>query len=365
MGKKYIRRIDVQAIDYARQACDTMMRRFPEAPMLEPKGIFRYHQGVFLSGMLNVYEVCKDEKYYNYVKEWVDSFVDEDGTLHGHDPEMFDDLQPGILLYPLYRRTGDRRYRVAMDTIIEILRGWKCNPSGGFWHKMCHPDQMWLDSLYMSGPIQVEYGQMFGDDYFFDIITKQVLIMYENMKDERSGLLCHAWDESKKEKWADKETGKSPEVWGRALGWYVVAILDVLSFIPEDHENRQKIIEIEKEVLAALVKYQDTNGLWYQVVPKPDGEGNWHEVSCSSLFTYALAKAVRMGVVGEEYRQYAEKGFVGVIETLEYEGDDLIVGKVCMGTGVSDYDYYINRPIIANDLHGMGAFLLMCAEMAR
>ena len=182
---------------------------------------------------------------------------------------------------------------------------------------------------------------------------------------EKSGLLFHAWDESKEEKWADKETGLSSEVWGRALGWYVVAILDILSFIPEDHKDRARLIEIENLVLEALIKYQDTNGLWYQVVPKPDCEGNWHEVSCSSLFTYALAKAVRMGVVEKEYRQYAEKGFKGVISTLEYEGDDLIVGKVCMGTGVKDYDYYINRPIIANDLHGMGAFILMCAEMAR
>lgn len=355
----------MQAIDYAKAACDTMIRKFSPASTLEPKGIFRYHQGVFLSGMLNVYEVCGEEKYYNYVKEWVDSFVDENGVLHGHDESMFDDLQPGILLYPLYKKTGDNRYKSAIDTIINILRDWKCNSVGGFWHKMIHPNQMWLDSIYMAGPIQAEYGKLFGDSYFFDVVTKQVILMYENMKDEKSGLLFHAWDESKEEKWADKETGLSSEVWGRALGWYVVAILDILSFIPEDHKDRARLIEIENLVLEALIKYQDTNGLWYQVVPKPDCEGNWHEVSCSSLFTYALAKAVRMGVVKKEYRQYAEKGFKGVISTLEYEGEDLIVGKVCMGTGVKDYDYYINRPIIANDLHGMGAFILMCAEMAR
>jgi len=355
----------MNAIDYARQACDTMMRRYSPASTLPPEGIFRYHQGVFLSGMLHVYEVCGEEAYYQYVKEWVDSHVDEDGTLHGHNTEMFDDLQPGILLYPLYARTGDIRYKRALDTIIAILRNWKCNSVGGFWHKMIHPNQMWLDSIYMAGPIQAEYGKLFGDSYYFDVVTKQVLLMYENMRDEKSGLLFHAWDESKQEKWANQETGLSPEVWGRALGWYVVAILDILELIPEDHKDRNRLIEIERSVLKALVKYQDTNGLWYQVVPKPDGEGNWHEISCSSLFTYAIAKAVRMGVLDPQYRQYAEKGFAGVTATLTYDGEDLLVGGVCMGTGVSDYDYYINRPVIVNDRHGMGAFLLMCAEMAK
>ena len=191
--------------------------------------------------------------------------------------------------------------------------------------------------------------------------------MKEHMQDSKTKLLYHAWDSSKEIEWADKETGLSPEFWGRALGWYVVAILDILEFLPENHPKRQDIIDIELEVLEALSNYQDKeSGMWYQVVDKGDKEDNWIESSCTCLFSYAMAKAVRMGLADKKYLDIAMKGFEGVINTsVELDGDELLIGRVCVGTGVKDYIGYIERPTSINDLHGTGAFLLMCAEIAK
>ena len=355
-----------KAIYYAKKSCDTMMRKFA-APDLPPVGKFHYHQGVFLSGMQKVYHVCKDEKYYDYIKAWVDSIIYEDGSINSFDKGMLDDIQPGILLFDLYKRTGDERYKIALDTLMPILKDWKRNEVGGFWHKEWHPNQMWLDGLYMAGPLEAEYSATFGENCYIETAIEQIILMRDHIQDPETKLLYHAWDSSKEIDWADKETGLSEEFWGRALGWYVVAILDILEFVPENHPKRQTIIDIECEVLEALAKYQDKeSGMWYQVVNKGNEPGNWVESSCTSLFSYAMAKAARMGLVDKKYVELAIRGFEGVINTsIDFDGDDLLIGGVCIGTGVCDYAGYIARPTSVNDLHGAGAFLLMCAEIAK
>ena len=355
-----------KVLNVGKALCDTMIRKFPDAADLPPKQLFHYHQGVFLSGMMKIYELTAEEQYYEYIKSWVDSIIQPDGSIETYDPTSLDDIQPGILLFPLYERTKDERYKKALNTLIDILRTWKKNSAGGFWHKDMHPDQMWLDSLYMGGPIQAEYSLFSGETQFLDEAAKQAIIMYENMTDLETGLMFHAWDESKKIDWADKETGLSSEVWGRAQGWYVVAILDILSFMPMDHPKREKLIEIEKAVLASVMKYRDEERhMWYQVVNKGSEPGNWIETSCSCLFTAAIAKAVYMNILDNSYLAYVNECFESIYESVDKAGKDILVNNVCVGTGVCDYKKYISRPTSENDLHGVGAFLLMCAEVAR
>lgn len=355
-----------RVLNTACSLCDTMMRNFENAKDLPPEKLFHYHQGVFLSGMMNIYELCKDEKYYNYIKEWVDSIIQDDGSIDTYDPTRLDDIQPGILLFPIYKRTNEKKYLTALNTLIDILRSWKKNQAGGFWHKDMHPNQMWLDSLYMGGPIQAEYATFNDEPHFLDTAIQQAIIMYENMYDEESGLMFHAWDESKEVDWADPVTGLSSEVWGRALGWYVVAILDILQFTPQNHPDRAKLIEIEKKILNNIVKYRDPKEkMWYQVVNKGEKEGNWIENSCSCLYTAAIAKAVRMNILDSSFKDYANECFQALDASLEHDGENVLVNGVCVGTGVKDYQGYIERPTVKNDLHGVGAFLLMCAEVAR
>lgn len=351
----------MQPIDYGKAACDTMMRKFAAAD-LPPKGRFHYHQGVFLSGVYQNYELCKEEKYFQYIKDWVDSIIDENGEIHTFDKGQLDDIQPGILLYPLWERTGDERYKKALDTLLPIIKDFPRNKDGGFWHKDRHPHQMWLDGLYMAGPICAEYAKRFDASEYLDIAAEQAIIMRAKTEDKNTGLWYHAWDCSKEIDWADKETGLSPEFWGRSIGWVPVAILDEMDFMPEGYEKRQELEALVRDLLVAVCKYQSEEGRWYQVVDKGDCEGNWLENSCSCLYVAAICKAVEKGILEESYLEQARKGYEAVINSLTFEGEDIQIGNVCVGTGVGDYQHYIKRPVSTNDLHGVGAFLIMCAQ---
>ena len=355
-----------KAVETACRLCDTMIRKFPEASTLPPEGIFHYHQGVFLSGMENTYKLCGDKKYNEYIKAWVDSIIQPDGSINTYDPTRLDDIQPGILLFRLIEETKDGRYLKALNSLIGIICKWKKNNAGGFWHKEIHPNQMWLDSLYMAGPIQALYTNLSGDDTFLEEAVNQAVIMYENMLDKESGLMFHAWDESREEDWADQTTGLSQEVWGRAQGWYLVALLDIIEMMPYEHPKRKKLEEIEKNMLEKIMLYRDdTAKMWYQVVNKGEMEGNWIETSCSCLFTAAIAKATRMGILDSNIKNYVNESFSAILRATEKRDQDIIVNNVCIGTGVCDYKGYIERPTSENDLHGVGAYLLMCCEVAR
>lgn len=350
-----------QPIDYAKAACDTMMRKFAAAD-LPPKGRFHYHQGVFLSGVYQNYRICGEEKYFQYIKDWVDSIINEDGDINTFDKGQLDDIQPGILLYPLYERTGDKRYKIALDTLLPIIKNFPRNKEGGFWHKERNAEQMWLDGLYMAGPICAEYAKRFDKPEYWDLCVEQALMMREKTEDKNTGLWYHAWDSVKQQKWADPETGLSPEFWGRSIGWVPVAILDELDFMPEDYAKRPEMEALVRDLMEAVCRYQSEDGRWYQVVDKGDQEGNWLENSCSCLYVAAICKAVRKGILDESYMAQARKGYEGVINSLTFEGEDIQIGNVCVGTGVGDYEHYCKRPVSTNDLHGVGAFLIMCAE---
>lgn len=354
-----------KALRYGKLACETMMRKFA-AEDLPPKNGFHYHQGVFLSGMLHLYDVCGDEKYFQYAKDWVDSCIPEPGVIRWYNKGCLDDYMPGILLFPLYERTKDEKYRAALQMQAANLRNWRINSFGGLWHMEYYSNQMWLDGLYMAGPVQMMYHRAFGAQYLQDQAISQAFIMYENMRDPETGLLYHAWDPSFVERWATQPKGLSEEFWGRALGWFVVAVLDIMENLDPQDPRYEKLAEIERNVLSAVIRYQSENGTWYQVVNKGHLDGNWQESSCSCLFTYASAKAYRMGVLGQVAADAARKGFEGVLQQfITVDGQDLSMKGICIGTGVMKYEGYIARPTSQNDLHGMGAFLLMCAEMAK
>jgi len=355
------------ALDYAKQGCDTLMRKF-SIKTLPPVNRYHYHQGVFLSGMERTYLLSGEQKYYDYIKAWHDQFIEEDGTMPlmkqlEEENLQFDDMQPAIMLFSLYEKTGDEKYKRVLDRFAPIVEKWPTNAYGGFWHKYKEENQMWLDGLYMIGPYAVMYANKFNKPYFYDTIYQQMNLMRRNITDKHTGLLYHAWDDSKVASWANKETGLSEEFWGRAIGWYAVAILDILDYLPINHPHRQEFIDAELDIINALIKYQDPKtGLWYQVVDKGHDPANWHETSCSSLYTYSIAKAVKTGILNKSYMENAHKGYQGIINSLSFEGEDLLVSNICVGTGVGKYDFYLNRPTVTNDLHGMGAFVLMCTE---
>jgi unsaturated rhamnogalacturonyl hydrolase len=313
--------------------------------------------------MMKTYALCGNEAYFSYIKAWVDSIVDPYGNISEFNPGQLDDLQPGVLLFPLYQRTGDARYKAAMDTVAYYIEHFPRCQDGGFWHKAWYRGQMWLDGLYMAGPYAAQYGAAFGQPAFFDLDAQQARIMREKTRDARTGLWYHAWDENRQQPWADKQTGRSPEFWGRSIGWVPVALLEELDAIPSSHSAHTEITRIAIDLLTAVIPHQDDKtGLWYQVVDKGGQAGNWLETSCTCLFVAAICKAVRLGLLDSSALAAARKGFVGVLRGLEYNDQGVLLSKVCIGTGVGDYKHYIERPTSVNDLHGAGAFLLMCTE---
>ena len=355
----------MKAIDYAKMACDTMMEDF-EPEKLRPLRRFHYHQGVFLSGMEKLYLATGDEKYYNYIKSWVDFCVMPDADIKFHNRTELDDLQATRLFFEIYRKTGDEKYKIILDRHVDYIKHWKTTPEGGFWHMYDKPDQMWLDGLYMAGCVLAQYGAEFNDAECFDIMHHQMMLMWNNIRDEKTGLMYHACDFSKKMPWADPKTGCSSVFWGRAIGWVALIITDMLDFIPKDYEKREDFEKNINALLKAIIKYQDErSGLWYQVVDKGGALGNWTEASCSALFTYAINKAVRMGYLEKEYQKNADKGYEGLISGLILKDGKLYLPSICIGTMVGDYEFYVERPRETNDLHGMGAFIMMCEECGR
>ncbi len=359
----------LSALEYAKIACDTRLHNYSSDISLRDEGALdycNYHDGVFLSGVERVYELTGDEKYYDAVKNWIDRFVDAEGNLLKARLNQLDDLMPVRLMIKLYDRTGDERYKKVLDSVMELYENWQVNEYGGFWHKNIFPNQMWLDSLYMASPNLALYAKRFGEKKYFDLAYKQMKLMWDNMRDNRTGLLYHCWDASKTAVWADKITGLAPEFWGRALGWYVVSTFDLASYMPDDYDKKQEFIDNGVALIKSILLYRDENSKkWFQIVNRTNDPDNWLETSCSCLFTYAIAKAVNEGYLPEEYKEVARECYEGIINDVKIEERKILIDEVCVGTGVLSYDKYLLRARVTNDLHGMGAFVLMCSECAK
>lgn len=352
-------------LDLAKKALDTLINKFP-VEELPPANRFHYHQGVFLRGMEDYYAVRGEKAYYNYIKNWIDLHVTEDGNLENSNFKEFDDLQPLNLVFRIYEETQDERYKKVLDNVMPLYLNWETNSKGGFWHKKHMQNQMWLDSLYMAGPLGVHYGAFSGKYEYIDLIILQLELMWKYMRDEKTGLLYHAWDESKQKMWADTKTGLAPCFWGRSIGWLPVAMVDILDFLPENHPKREMVINCLKTLIESVCDYQDEeSGMWYQVVNRGLDENNWLESSCTCLFACSIAKGIRMGYLDKKYADNAKKAYRGVLKYTREEGNEFYVDNICIGTGVMNYEGYLARPTSTNDLHGVGAFVLMCCEIAR
>ncbi|TXK84500.1 glycoside hydrolase family 105 protein [Paenibacillus sp. N3.4] len=356
-------RIEQSPMAWARAACDAIISQYtPEN--LPPAGRWHYHQGVFLCGMEMLSEAERETSYDAYIQAYVDLLIDSHGNLLFARDEL-DAVQAGLLLFGLEKRTGQSKYRVAAEKLRSLLNTLNLTSEGGYWHKDKYAYQMWLDGLYMAGVFSLKYTNAYGDLALRENVLHQERLMRKYMKDERTGLLYHAWDESRQMPWANPETGCSPEFWGRSLGWYGLAVAQFLDELAVDAPGRDELVNALRDFVHALIRYQDADsGLWYQVVDKGHLPDNWLETSCTSLFVYTIAKAVKHGVVGRECIDAAVKGYRGLIDTLQFdEQGRVVLPGICIGTSAGDYENYVTRPTSQNDLHGVGAFVMACVEI--
>jgi unsaturated rhamnogalacturonyl hydrolase len=334
-----------------------------------------YDEGVVLRGMQGLWYNTGDGKYFRYIKHCMDVFVDSIGDIRTYKSEDFnlDNINNGRMLLLLYQVTGEKKYWNAATKLREQLKEQPRNAEGGFWHKKIYPDQMWLDGLYMAEPFYAEYASLSHDAAAFKDIARQFILMEQHSRDPRTGLLYHAWDESKKEKWANKTTGLSPNFWGRAMGWYGMALIDVLDYFPSNDLQRKTLIHILNRFASAIVKVQDPKtGLWWDILNRPSYKNNYPEASASSMFVYTLAKGVQKGYLPVTFLANAKKGYDGITKiflTTSSDGQLNFEGTVSVsglgGTPYRDgsFEYYMSEKVKQNDPKGLGAFLQAANEM--
>lgn len=342
---------------------------------------WNYTTGLELKSFLDVYDVNGDKAILDYVDGWYDAIIDSVGNIQTYKISNYnvDHVCPARTLFRLYDLTGKDKYMKAIELVRSQLDTHPRTSQGGFWHKKAYPWQMWLDGLYMAQPFYAEYTSRYEaaekrDSVYRDILG-HFLTVAEHTYDPATRLLRHAWDESREMFWCDPENGQSAHAWGRALGWYCMAIVETLPFIPEGTEGRDELIDIFRKLWEVLPDYTDPEtGLWYQVLDQPGREGNYVEATCSAMFTYSLLKGIRLGYLDSALEDYAEMAYRSMLDTFVGKDADglLELRQCCAVAGLGgkenrsgDYTYYINERICCNDPKGIGPLVWAALEMER
>lgn len=318
-----------------------------------------------------------DPKYSKYLDDWVNYFVHPDGSVTDYAMKEYnlDRIFPGRDIITVYKRNPDPKYKIALDNFIEQLKTQPKTNSGGYWHKSIYANQMWLDGIFMASTYMAEYANAFNAPQWYDVATSQTKMIYEKTLDPSTGLLMHAWDESRTQKWCDPITGKSHYPWSRAMGWYTMAILDILDYLPQNHPDRKELIKILQSTCDALLKVRDKkSGIWYQVLNQGGREGNYLEGSGSAMYTYVFAKGARLGYLDKKYRKIARSSFNGILkELITVDNQGLVtMHNICGGCGLGGipyrdgtYEYYVNEKRFDNDTKGVAPFILAAIELNR
>jgi unsaturated rhamnogalacturonyl hydrolase len=338
-----------------------------------------YEQGLIWLGMMRLWYSTGNAQYYNYVKRQVDRLVDKDGNIATYESKdlSLDNVLPGRVLLELYEVTLDARYYKATVRLRGQLKDQPRTAEGSFWHKKKYPHQVWLDGLYMAMPFLAQYASLFHEDSVFDDIAHQFAVIERHVRDPKTGLLYHGWDESGTEKWAvrtgDVTSGHSPSFWARAMGWYGMALVDALDYFPKGHPGRDTLVGILQRYSAAVQKVQDSaGGVWWDVLDKPELAGNYLEASASAMFLYTIARGVHERYLSSSFAMVARRGYSGIGKFISRVGWDWyagVTGTVSVsGLGGSPYRdgtfaYYTSEKVVDNDPKGVGATLLAAIAM--
>lgn len=357
------------------------MERFPKASLLDfretPK--WSYTNGLVLCAAAKVYEETSNQKIYDYIYAYADEMIDSAGVIKTYklSNQNLDMIKSGDVLLYLYPKTKEKRFLKGIEILNNQMETQPKTSDGGYWHKKVYPYQMWLDGLYMAEPFHTRYAKEYVENdirkqKIYDDVVHQFDLIQKHSRDEVSGLLYHGWDESKEQKWANKETGNSQHFWSRGMGWYGMAMVDVLDFLPENHPGRERIITYLNQFAEAINKVQDKSGLWWQVLDQGDREGNYLEATGTSMFTYTFAKGVRKGYLPERYLEVANKAYDGLLKNLvSVEENGLVnLNKCCAVAGLGgnpyrdgSFEYYIGEKIRSNDPKGTGPFIMASLEL--
>jgi unsaturated rhamnogalacturonyl hydrolase len=365
---------------WSKRIAESFIMRHPGSVTYDtgsPNQRWNYEQGLMLVALRATWKASGDQRYFDFIKGNIDQFVEESGSIktYKYDDFNIDNIAVGRALLTLHEATGEARYKRAADTLRKQLKNQPRTKEGGFWHKLIYPYQMWLDGLFMGEPFYAWYAVRYREPEAFNDIINQFVFIARHTYDPKTGLFYHAWDESKQQRWANPKTGVSPHFWGRAIGWYAMAIVDVLDYIPKDHPRRKELLPILRKVCAGLMKHQDKKThLWYQVVDQGQRQGNYLEASASCMVAYAFAKGANKGYLDKAYLAKAKEIFQGVVAhlvTVDARGF-VDLHHTCQGAGLGgnpyrdgSYEYYISERQRTNDMKGYGPFLLAALELEK
>lgn len=365
-----------QQAPVSERLADTAMNRIwvdaRNQPGIPPK--WNYEQGVVLKAIEQMWYTTGDGKYFRHIQKGMDHWINADGTHKNYELEEYniDHVTPALAMMTLYRVTGQEKYKKMVGLFRSQLKTHPRTKEGGFWHKKIYPWQMWLDGLYMGQPFYAEYSKVYGEDNWNDI-ANQFVWMEKNALDPKTGLLYHGWDESKEQRWANKQTGQSPHFWGRAMGWYAMGIVDTLDHFPKDHPRRKEIEAILDRLATAITKVQDPkSGVWWDILDLGGKEKNYLESSASAMFVYAIARGVREGYLPAKHMKVAVRGWDGIkkefIKTnadghTEWHGTVSVSGLGGNPYRDGSYEYYMSEKIRLNDAKGLGPAIKAALEM--
>lgn len=365
---------------YYMRMADSEMKRNPESWMVDfSKGLkWNYTHGLEMQAFLQVAEKTGDGKYYRYAESYADTIINEDGSIKTYKLENYniDHINPGKILFPIYRKTRNPKYLKALQLLRSQMETHPRISNGGFWHKKIYPHQVWLDGLYMACPFLAEYGKTFDEPALYNEVALQLITAYDDLIDKDSGLLYHGWDESREQRWADPVTGRSPHFWSRSIGWYMMAVADVLDFMPSDHPKRGDLIGILQQLSAAVEKYRDTEtGMWYQITNLGERKGNYLESSGSVMFIYAWVKGAQNGYLSEQYLEKGKMAYNQFLKQFIRENKDstISVTNVCSVAGLGgekryrdgSFEYYISEPVRDDDPKAVGPFIMLSILLDR
>ena len=368
---------------------DLLARSTPSQPvwnqeaLLENKpAAWSYIDGCMMIAVLYMYEATGEEQYFRFLQDFIDYYIDDDGVILGYDLEAMnsDSINEGKVLFALYEKTGNEKYRKAMDTLYQQVKMQPRTQSGNFWHKKIYPNQIWLDGLYMVQPFYVAYELLFNDGRKVSDSVQQFKNVQQFLQDEQTGLYFHGYDETREAFWADDVTGCSQNFWTRSIGWYAMALVDTIALLQGSYNNEaQQLSDVLNDLLESVLKYQNKSKLFYQVTNQGPKEGNYLETSGTCALAYTLMKGSRLGVLPlEAFNQGAEILQAVIEQKLVMKEAGWVLTDICLVAGLGGmagkgtykkrdgtYAYYISEPIVENDAKGIGPFIYAYTEFLK
>ena len=358
-----------------------------------PNGKWAYTVGIELESMLDTWRAYQNADVLKYLKEYPARMIDVNGNIIGYKQSEYnlDNVRPARFVLRMNRLFVDDPATRTFGTdraVANVYTQMQSHPRtmmgkggrGVFWHKKIYPHQVWLDGLYMGLPFfTMAAEEMEGKEVaeqVYDDAVNQIATTFEKTFDEKTGLWKHAWDEKKSIFWADKTTGQSQHTWSRALGWFAMAMTEILDVLPENYARRKEVSDMLQKVMTAVVKYQDPNtGVWYDVMDVKDPK-NYLESTASCMFSYVLLKGSRLGYIDASFKKAGTKAYDGIInEFIKINNDKTITLTNCCsvsGLGPEDnpsrdgsFEYYMSEPIRDNDAKGIAPFIWASLEMER